>query len=277
MLLVPAAAQLLEPGEALPASLSQAGEAAAVHPDRVARGAELEDRNGLRRLVQQLAVVADQQHGLGRTDKLGLQPSLGRDVEIVVRLVEQQDVVRTAEQRLESEPLLLAAGKRGEVAPAGPVVADAEGCGAAGVEDHLRVVAAGVGVLGQRVRVPHLVRLTVVVHQGQLEGVDLGHGGAESLGGEGEEQVANGRAVTDAADELAHHAEAAAAGDGPAGGGQVTRNDLQQGRLAGSVRADQGDRGAVADPEGHIVEQHAPVGQVEADPGKIDMAHGQPW
>ena len=44
--------------------------------------------------------------------------------------------------------------------------------------------------------------------------------------------------------------------------------------LPDAVRPDQGHRRALADPEGHVVQQHPAVGQVVADAGQIDVAHG---
>ena len=84
------------------------------------------------------------------------------------------------------------------------------------------------------------------------------------------------RGVTDAADELTHHAQTAAPRDRAAGRRQITSNDLQQCGLAGTVGPNQGDRGAFTNAEGHIVEQYAAVGKVVAHPGKIDMSHGRP-
>ena len=74
------------------------------------------------------------------------------------------------------------------------------------------------------------------------------------------------RGVTDAADELTHDAQTAAAGDRAAGRRQIASDDLQQRGLARAIRSYQGDHGALTNAEGHVVEQHAPVGQVITRP-----------
>ena len=51
--------------------------------------------------------------------QLALEPPLAGDVQVVVRLVEQQHLVGTAQQRPEHQPLLLAAGQRATPAPPG--------------------------------------------------------------------------------------------------------------------------------------------------------------
>ena len=71
------------------------------------------DRHDLRcRGGEQLAVVADVQHGLARRPELAFQPALGIDVEEVVGLVEEQDIGVAAQQHLEGEALLLATRER---------------------------------------------------------------------------------------------------------------------------------------------------------------------
>ena len=84
------------------------------------------------------------------------------------------------------------------------------------------------------------------------------------------------RVVADAADELAHHPEPAAARDRARRRREVAGDDPQQSGLAGAVRPDQRDDGALADPEGDVVQQRPPVGQEEADPVDIDVAHAAP-
>ena len=156
-------------------------------------GAELERGDPGRGLGQQLPVVADQQHRLLRRRELLLQPALARHVEVVVRLVEQQHLVRPAQQRLQREPLLLAAGQRADLAPLGPVVRDAERGGAAGVEGDLGLVAAGVGVVGQRLGVAQLDGLGVVAPSAPARPRRRARGGrAEPRRRQREQQVADG-------------------------------------------------------------------------------------
>ena len=66
VLLVPAAAQFLEPADPVGAGLGIAGEAAAVHPDMPV----LDGHDALRAGGRQFPVMADQQHGLRRASQL---------------------------------------------------------------------------------------------------------------------------------------------------------------------------------------------------------------
>ena len=120
VLLVPPPGELVEPFEPSGARLVVGREAARMRPRRVARPAELDRHDHIGGVRQQLAVVADQQHRLGGLLQPLLEPELPRDVEVVVRLVEQEDVVGAAEQCLEDDPLLLAARERGQLAGTGP-------------------------------------------------------------------------------------------------------------------------------------------------------------
>jgi hypothetical protein len=147
----------------------------------------------------------------------------------------------------------------------------------ADVPDHLDVVAAGVAVLGQGRGVGELRRLVVGVHQHQLAAVHLGRGRAHPGRGDRAQQVGDGRVgdpVQPVPDELAHHPQPAGAGHGAGVREQVAGHDPQQRGLPGAVRADQGDLGAVADPERDVVEQYSPVRQLVAHPGDVHVAHG---
>ena len=72
---------------------------------------------------------------------------------------------------------------------------------------------------------------------------------------------------------LAHHAEPAAAHDGPAVRRELTGDDPQQRGLAGPIGTNQGNLRTLADAEGDVVEQHPPVGQLEPDAGQLHMSH----
>jgi len=74
-------------------------------------------------------------------------------------------------------------------------------------------------------------------------------------------------------DHLAHIGQATAAAHRSDVRRQVPADDVQQGRLATTIGSDEGDLGALADPEGHVVEQHPAIGQLEPDTGKVDVAH----
>jgi hypothetical protein len=269
VLLVPAPPQL---GHALVArrpGVGVAGEAAAVHPRRPA----LDGDHPVGDAGQQLAVVADEQDRLAGLEQPLLQPPLPGDVEVVVRLVEQQHLVRSLQQRLEREPLLLPARQRGQVAVLAPVVGDAERRDGHGVPGDLDVVAARVAPLGQGVGVGHLGCLVVGLHEGELGGLDGLPGGADGGRREVEQEPLHRGVVAHRADELAHHAESADAGDRPGLGLQVAGDDPQQRGLPGAVLPHQRGAGALTDPEGHLVQQHAPVGQGVPHTGHVDVAH----
>ncbi len=100
----------------VPAGVVVRGEPASVDP----RAASLDGDDALGGAGQQLAIMADEEHRLAGLGQLPLQPALAGDVEVVVRLVEQEHLVGAAQQRLEHQPLLLAAGQRGHSAPLGP-------------------------------------------------------------------------------------------------------------------------------------------------------------
>ncbi len=140
VLLVPAPAQLGQPLVPRRPGLVVAGEAAAVHPRRPA----LDGDHAVGDAGEQLAVVADEQHGLAGVEQPLLEPPLARDVEVVVRLVEQQHLVGPAQQRLQRQPLLLAARQRRQLAVLAAVVGDAERGDGDGVPGDLGVVAADV-------------------------------------------------------------------------------------------------------------------------------------
>src|SRR4029077_13431894 len=94
--------------------------------------------------------------------------------------------------------------------------------------------------------------------------------------GHREQQVGDRRLVTEVvADHLPHHAEPTGAGHHAPVGGELAGDDAQQRGLAGAVRPDQRDLGAVADAERHVLQQHAPVGQLVAHSGAVNVTHEQ--
>ena len=218
--------------------------------------------------------MADVEDGLlGLADPL-LEPDLARYVEEVVRLVEQQHLVRPAEQILQHQSLLLAAGEGSQLAVLGALVRHAEAGHGADVPHDLDVVAAGVGILRQRLRIGHLGLLVVGLHQRPLAAVDGGRGRADPGRGDAQQQVGDGRLGTQVgADHLPHHPEPTAAGHHAGVRLEVSGDDAEQRGLAGAVGPDQRHLGALADAERHVVEQHPAVGQLEAHSGDVHMSH----
>ena len=219
--------------------------------------------------------MADQEHRLGRGRELPLEPALARDVEVVVGLVEQQRGERPApQQRLEDEPLLLAAGQRADLAPLDLVIRLLDGGDAAFVPVDFLVVAARFRVVVERPRVAELGGLVVALHHRELGVVEAVRGGLNPRRRDGKQQVADGGAVRlRAADELAHHADRAADADCALGCLDVACQHAQQGGLARAVRAD--DRGGcpVGDLEGRVVEQLPAIRQHVADVRHLDVSH----
>ena len=154
-----------------------------------------------------------------------------RDVQVVVRLVQQQHLVRAAQERLEHQPLLLAAGQGADRAPLRTVVRHPE-CGRrAHIPQDFDVVAAGIRPLGQRRRVAQLGGFVVPLHHRQFGRVEGSRSGTDPGRRGGHEQVSYRRIVAHRPDELSHHADAATARHDTAGGA-ASRHDPQQRRLA---------------------------------------------
>ena len=128
------------------------------NPAAVRPGAGCLDRDDLGGAGgQQLAVVADEQHGLPGGVELAFQPPLGGHVEEVVGLVEHEDVVLSAQQVLERQSFLLAAAE-GSQRPVGNVAeVDTEGAAARLVPSHLDVVATRVAPGAERLGVSHRI------------------------------------------------------------------------------------------------------------------------
>ena len=273
VLLVPALAQLLEACVPVRAGVHVGAEAAAVDPGAGAVDARFQRDDAARGVVEQFAVVADEEHGLLRLVELGLKPALARDVEVVVRLVEEQQFVGAGEEGLEDQPLLLAAGQARRRAVLCAVERQAEGSHADLVPDGLDVVAAGVAPVDDRLGVVHLGGLVVVLHHGELRLVHGTRGGGQGRRGRGDQEVADRGVVPDLAHELAHDAHVAGAADHAFIGNEVAGNDPEQRGLAGSVRPDQRRLGAVRDLERHPVEQLGAVGEEVVDAGNVNMSH----
>lgn len=199
--------------------------------------------------------MADEEHGLLGLPELVLQPALAGHVEVVVRLVEEQQLVRSGEQGLQHQALLLAAGQRRRRAVRRLVERDAERGHADLVPDGLQLVAARVSPVDDRLGVPHLGGLVVVLQHGVLRLLDRLAGRREGRGGGGEEEVADRGFVTDLAHELAHDAHAARTAHHALVRLEIAGDDAEERGLAGAVRPDQGGLGAVGDLEGHAVEE----------------------
>ncbi len=150
------------------------------------------------------------------------------------------------------------------------------------------LVAAGVAVVRQRLRVAHLDRFAVVLHEGELRGVHGVGRARDPLRRDGAEQPldgddavgvrADGPVVAPAhlAHELRHHPEGAGVHDAAAVGDQQPGEQAQDGGLAHPVGADQRRGAALGHPEGHLGQQRPPVRQRPPQLHDVDVAHGRP-
>jgi len=244
--------------------------------DRQPPAFQLRDLGG--DLVQQIAIVRDDHHRAGVGLDEALQLALARQVEVIVRLIEQQHVGTLHRQPDERHQLFLPAaerlGRQGEIVlgEAQPGQHVAHGGRVARAAQPL--------VLVQRRRLPiqdagQRVRIGVDVRIGQLRleagqpRVDLGqrgrrdqrlvqHGPARRepylLG-----QIANG--------------EAARPRHGPGVGDHLPGDGFEQAGLARPVGADQPHAGAVADGPAQVREDDPP-GVVDGDVVELDDVHG---
>ena len=104
LLVVPALQGVAQQFLAAGPSLRERGVGAAVHP----RARPLDHHHLRGDALQQGAVVADHQDRAAARLQLVLQPQPGGDVEVVVRLVEQQDVRPAVQQQVQHQALALA-------------------------------------------------------------------------------------------------------------------------------------------------------------------------
>ena len=226
---------------------------------------ELEDPAG--DVVEEVAIVGDRHHGALVVLEEALQPGDRLGVEMVGRLVEEQQVGGGEEQPAERDPAALPAGERGHVAVAFGQAQGVHGPVELGLE------------------APRIVAVDLLLHGRLLGeqcvevGVGLGEGCRDRV--EAVEQVTDlANAVLDVAAhvlgrvELGLLLEKADGGAGmqlgDAGGGLLEpRHDPHQRRLTGPVRAEHADLRPGQERQGDV-RKHLPVGAVEL----VDLVHG---
>ncbi|MCY1230932.1 hypothetical protein D9M72_433660 [compost metagenome] len=217
--------------------------------------------------------MADEENGLLGLVQLGLEPALARDVEVVIRLIEEQQLVGTGKECLQHQPLLLAAGKARRRAVLRAVERQSQRGHADLVPDGLDVVAAGVPPVHDRLGVLHLGGLVVVLHHGHLGVVHGAGSGRQGGRRRGDEEVADCGVIPDLAHELAHDAHVPGPADHAFIRHKVAGNDTEKRGLARSVGSDQSRLGAVRNLEGHPVQQLRAVGEEVIDIGNVNMSH----
>ena len=231
---------------------------------------QLEDP--LRHVVEEVPVVGDRQHAAGVGGEMALQPLHGLRVEVVGRLVEQQQVGLLEQQLAQRHPATLATGQG---------VDDRVGRRAAqGVHRLVEpaVEVPGRGVVEVGLEVTHLAQQAVVVGVGigqllgdLVEAVELPLDLVDRL----LDVLQHGRALGQRRLLLEHADGRPGVEDRVAVVGVLEpRHDLEQGRLARAVRPDDADLGAVQERQRDVVEDHlVPVRLAHVAQGEDVLSH----
>ena len=239
-----------------------------MHPGAVA----LQGHDGAGGAGQHGAVMGDHHDRLlGRADPL-LELQLGRDVEEVVGLVEQEDIGVGCEEHVEDE-LLAFSAREGAGGPLGDLVKrGAHDAPARGVPMTLQLIAAERRPV--RDRLAQLdPRRRVARRECDLERQHALARLAESEGRQREQEPAHGALVVAHADVLGHVSDGAPdrvlALVGREGAGQ----DLQQRALAHAVAAHQPNVLTGRDPEGDVEEQQVSARMCISEPRHRHVRH----
>ena len=222
--------------------------------------------------LQQGAVVADHQDRAAAGLQLVLQPQAGGDVQVVVRLVEQQDVRPTVQQQVEHQALAFAAAELahqagGEVLHVGlhAALGGRSPLGFQLVPAEIAPVGEGLGEAGAVV-LPRVHR--------RLGGVEGPAGFPQGGGCHLHQHVAEAVGRVRHADVLGHPQDGAAQRELALVGLQLAREDAQDGALADAVGTD--DRRVLArcNREGDVEEQRIRARRRVLEFGHDDAAHG---
>ncbi len=249
---------------------------ASVGCQAVRLGVEFEDRAG--GAVEEAAVVRDDNCPVWTFGDEALQPEERRQVEVVGRLVEQQDRRLGQQQPRQREARLLPAAERGDNSP--PVErAEAEPVG-----DHLgppldlvaaqRLESLDRGGVGGEHFLPRFGR-RVGRGERRRQRVQVGAGGGQFGVGPAQRLVHRARQVLlgvllQVADAVARpERDRAAVGPQPPG------DDLQEGALAAAVRPDQPDLLAAVEDEGDVL-QHRAVREPLGKAGNFQHGRSSP-
>ena len=238
-------------GEGVGIGLREARVVAGVVGQPLAR--HVEDAVGYR--IEQGAVMAHNDERMGIALQMGLQPRGRLQVEVVRRLVEQQQVGLDEERGGERDSHAPAAGEVGERHLLHRLV-DAEAGEQARSPRRCRV-RADLREPGFDLGAARPVRAFRLGDQGRAFRVRCEHGGARCF-------RAARHLLVDQAD-----GKAAGAEDRALVGLQPARDEAEQGRLAAAVAPDQPEPLARADLRGHALEEEAPLDAVS------DVLQGQ--
>ena len=221
--------------------------------------AAVEFEDPLRDVVEEVAVVGDGDDGAGVVAEEPLQPVDGFGVEVVGRLVEQQQIGVREQEAAQRDAAPLATGQHGDVGVVGraaqrvhgdlDVAFEAPRVGGGDLVLELRLLLADLVVVGVGVG-PHRHDLVVPVDEA-LDVGDAVHHVALDVLGRIELRL------------LGEVADGEAGGQARLAGVAVVEagHDLQQRRLAGAVRAEHADLGARVERQRDVL-QHRLVGRV---------------
>ncbi len=224
--------------------------------------------------LEQRAVVRDEEDGGVEGAQISLEPQRGLEVEVVGRLVEEQQVGRRRELAGQGHAAALAAAQGGERLGARGVGVEAEAV-QDGVHPRRGLVAAlvleavQVAVVALQHRRRH--RVARLAHRRGLHGeraLEREQVGEGARGG-----LPHRRRVAEIP-VLVHHrdAQAGRARDGAARGGQVAADQVEERRLAGAVASQNAPALAAVHEEAHVLEQ-LPVAEAHRDAGHREQVH----
>ena len=220
---------------------------------------------------QKGAVMAHEQHGPLARGEVLLEPAGRLEIEVIRRLVEQQDVGGGHELAGEAESAELAPAQRGQRRDAGlsgieleavqyRVDARRDGVTTLPLEA-LQIFA----VLGQRAGRGVVGKVGGLLHQRLLQRQQLGE-----LAGRRLPDCRRGAVVAVLLEQ--RHAEARRAHDAPARRLEIARQQPEEGRLAGAVPAHDAPAFAWCDGEGNVGEEFGGA-EVHADTGESYRSH----
>ena len=220
---------------------------------------------------QKGAVMAHEQDRPLTRRQVLLEPAGRLEIEVIRRLVEQQDVGGRHELAGQAEATDLAAAQRGEQRDAGPggIELEAVQHGVDARRDGIATLALEalqvLAVPRQRSRRGVVGEIRGLFHQGLFQRQELGE-----LAGRGFPDRRRGAVVAVLLEQ--RYAEAGRARDAPARGLDIARQQPEEGRLPGAVTAHNAPAFTGCDGERHVREQSR-CAEVYADAGEGNLGH----
>ncbi len=267
---VPPSSKFVNPPKPRLASLVIVTEPTAVYPGRtVLNRYETASGGG-----EKLAVVGNEKDGLCRLLETTLQPEFTRDVEIVVRLVQEQHIVRPPKERFQHQALLLTARKIANRTVLAAIERHPERGHGACIPQNLGVITTGVTPVHQRLRVCRRRHVVLVLDHDKLSAFNGLPRGTQIWAGDRNKESPDRDVVTNRSDELGHDADRPAVNSVSGRRAEFTSEDAHQGRLTRAVWSDQTRDFSLADSERDVVQQVGAVRQHVCEVRDFKMAHG---